>query len=158
MKVRKDSSVSGPVVIDRQATSGSYNRHFYVIGGSLEMEGVTLTGGYDVSFFCCIFFFFFFIFCLGAYCCVEILKRGRMVCYICLTFIFLCSLFFLSRFSFFCLLSFAPMCLVCGVFVHFFVLCVAPLVFLVLWWISFNIFYIFDVFGLCLFFAERQCE
>ena len=47
MKVKKDPSVSGPVVIDRQATSGD-NRHFFV-EGSLEMEGVTLKGGYSVS-------------------------------------------------------------------------------------------------------------
>ena len=48
MKVKKDPSVSGPVVIDRQATSGD-NRHF-VVHGSLEMEGITLKGGYAVSF------------------------------------------------------------------------------------------------------------
>ena len=49
MKVKKDPSVSGPVVIDRQATSGN-NRHFYVLNGNLEMEGITLKGGYAVSF------------------------------------------------------------------------------------------------------------
>jgi hypothetical protein len=48
MKVKKDPSVSGPVVIDRQATSGN-NRHFLVYG-NLEMEGITLKGGYAVSF------------------------------------------------------------------------------------------------------------
>ena len=63
--MKKNPLVSGPVVIDRQATSGSnQGRHFYVNGGNLEMEGVTLTGGYTtVSFFCCIFFYL----CLGAY-------------------------------------------------------------------------------------------
>ena len=62
MRVKKDSSVSGPVVIDRQATSGD-NRHFFVDGGNLEMEGVTLTGGYTkVSFY-----FSFMFLCLGAY-------------------------------------------------------------------------------------------
>ena len=49
MKVKKDPSVSGPVVIDRQATSGN-SRHFLVNGGNLEMEGITLKGGYAVSF------------------------------------------------------------------------------------------------------------
>ena len=50
MKVKKDSSVSSAVVLDRQATSVSQGRHFSVSGGTLEMEGVTLTGGYIVSF------------------------------------------------------------------------------------------------------------
>ena len=46
MRVKKDPSVSGPVVIDRQALAYSPDgRHFYVRGGTLEMEGVTLKGG-----------------------------------------------------------------------------------------------------------------
>ena len=45
MKVKKNPLVSGPVVIDRQATSGD-NRHF-TVKGNLEMEGVTLKGSYS---------------------------------------------------------------------------------------------------------------
>ena len=48
MKVKKDPSVSGPVVIDRQATSSNGGRHLYVFG-RLEMKGVTLTGGYKTG-------------------------------------------------------------------------------------------------------------
>ena len=69
MKVKKDPSVSGPVVIDRQATSGYKNRHFLVNGGSLEMEGVTLTGGYTVSFFVASSVCFFYV--LVHICCVR---------------------------------------------------------------------------------------
>ena len=79
MKVKKNPLVSGPVVIDRQATSGSFNRHFYVNGGNLEMEGVTLTGGYAVSlFFCCIFFSFFMSGCI--YVVLRFLECGRIWC------------------------------------------------------------------------------
>jgi hypothetical protein len=49
MKVKKHSSVSSEVVLDRQATSSSRGWHF-LVSGALEMEGVTLTGGYSVSF------------------------------------------------------------------------------------------------------------
>ena len=44
VKIKKSASMSGELVIDRGATSGN-NRHFYV-KGTLEMEDVTLTGGY----------------------------------------------------------------------------------------------------------------
>ena len=47
LKIKKDPSVVGEISIDRQATSGR-NRHFNVYG-NLEMEGVTLKGGYTVS-------------------------------------------------------------------------------------------------------------
>jgi len=55
--------LSTPTVIDRQATSSNRGMHFqvsggwslgngqYHSGGSLELEGVTLKGGYSVSFF-----------------------------------------------------------------------------------------------------------
>jgi len=42
--------MSGELVIDREATSGSDNRHFYV-KGTLELEDVTLKGGHGVSSF-----------------------------------------------------------------------------------------------------------
>ena len=38
MKVKNNPSVSGPVVIDRQATNSNPGRHFAVRGGRLEME------------------------------------------------------------------------------------------------------------------------
>ena len=72
MKVKKNPSVSGPVVIDRQATSGN-NQHFSVSGGNLEMEGVTLTGGYNVSFFVASSFFYFLSWCI---CCVRFWRVG----------------------------------------------------------------------------------
>ena len=51
VKLKKSSSMSGELVIDRRATSGYGNLHFDV-WGTLEMEDVTLTGGYHtVSFF-----------------------------------------------------------------------------------------------------------
>ena len=50
-KIKKSAAMVGELVIDRGATSGT-NRHFSV-QGTLEMEGVTLTGGYTtVSSFC----------------------------------------------------------------------------------------------------------
>ena len=52
VKIKKSSSMSGELVIDRGATSGFANQHFDV-WGTLEMEDVTLTGGYaTVSSFC----------------------------------------------------------------------------------------------------------
>ena len=51
VKIKKSASMSGELIIDRGATSGN-NRHFNVYG-TLEMEDVTLTGGYHtVSSFC----------------------------------------------------------------------------------------------------------
>ena len=49
LKIKKDPSVVGEISIDRQATSGNRGRHFLVYG-NLEMEGITLKGGYEVSF------------------------------------------------------------------------------------------------------------
>jgi hypothetical protein len=55
VKIKKSSSMSGELVIDRGATSG-YNQLFFV-QGTLEMEDVTLTGGYHgVSSLCSLFF------------------------------------------------------------------------------------------------------
>ena len=48
LKIRKDPSVVGEISIDRQATSVNRGRHFHVYG-NLEMEGITLKGGYAVS-------------------------------------------------------------------------------------------------------------
>ena len=48
VKIKKSASMSGELVIDRGATSGDKKRHFYV-KGSLEMQDVTLTGGYVAS-------------------------------------------------------------------------------------------------------------
>ena len=52
VKIKKSASMVGELIIDRGATSG-VNRHF-LVKGTLEMEDVTLTGGYagGVSFFC----------------------------------------------------------------------------------------------------------
>jgi hypothetical protein len=44
VKIKKSSSMVGELIIDRGATSG-FNRHFFV-QGALEMEDVTLAGGY----------------------------------------------------------------------------------------------------------------
>ena len=58
MKIKKDPSAEGVVEVDRQATSENKGRHSYVGSGAvLEVEGLTLTGGYeDVRF---LFFFFY---------------------------------------------------------------------------------------------------
>jgi len=47
MKIKKDPSAVGVVVVDRQA-SEDQGRHFSVYNGAaLEVEGLTLTGGYE---------------------------------------------------------------------------------------------------------------
>ena len=53
VKIKKSASMVGELVIDRGSVTSGDNRHFYV-SGSLEMEDVTLTGGYvgGVSSFC----------------------------------------------------------------------------------------------------------
>ena len=51
VKIKKSSSMSGELIIDRGATSGDENRHFKV-QGTLELEDITLKGGYAVSSFC----------------------------------------------------------------------------------------------------------
>jgi hypothetical protein len=52
VKIKKSASMVGELVIDRGSATSGDNRHFYV-SGTLEMEGVTLTGGYTgVSSFC----------------------------------------------------------------------------------------------------------
>ena len=51
VKIKKSSSMSGELVIDRGSdTSAEFNRHFMVYG-TLEMEDVTLKGGHGVSSF-----------------------------------------------------------------------------------------------------------
>ena len=59
MKIKKDPSVVGVVVVDRKATSVNKGRHFEVTNGAaLEVEGLTLTGGYgSVSYPTAILFF-----------------------------------------------------------------------------------------------------
>ena len=50
LKIKKDPLMIGELIIDRQATESSKGRHFKVNnGGTLLVEGVTLTGGYEVS-------------------------------------------------------------------------------------------------------------
>jgi hypothetical protein len=53
VKIKKNASMVGELVIDRGSATSGNNRHFYV-KGTLEMEDVTLTGGYvaSVSSFC----------------------------------------------------------------------------------------------------------
>ena len=46
LKIKKDPLMIGELIIDRQATSASKGRHF-VVDGTLLVEGVTLTGGYE---------------------------------------------------------------------------------------------------------------
>ena len=54
VKIKKSAAMVEELIIDRGATSGN-NRHFFV-QGSLEMEDVTLTGGYTtVSSFCSLY-------------------------------------------------------------------------------------------------------
>ena len=55
VKIKKSASMVGELVIDRGSATSGLNRHFYV-RGTLEMEGVTLTGGYTtVSSFCSLY-------------------------------------------------------------------------------------------------------
>lgn len=58
LKIQKDPTMVGELVIDRQATSSAVGRHFYVTG-NLFVEGVTLTGGYVSAFFYLISMMFF---------------------------------------------------------------------------------------------------
>ena len=62
MMVRKDLLVSDPVIIDNRYDVGSGTGGgliFHLNAGSLEMVGVTLTGGsIAVSFVCCVFFYY----------------------------------------------------------------------------------------------------
>ena len=52
VKIKKNASMVGELVIDRGSDTSGDNRHF-VVQGILEMEDVTLTGGYAaVSSFC----------------------------------------------------------------------------------------------------------
>ena len=47
LKIKKDDSVAGEIIIDRAGESSSNpGRHFFVNEGNLEVEGVTLTGGF----------------------------------------------------------------------------------------------------------------
>ena len=47
LKIKKSETVVGEIIIDREATKLSPGKHFYMNGGgALEVEGVTLTGGY----------------------------------------------------------------------------------------------------------------
>ena len=55
LKIKKDPTMAEELVIDRQATQSNQGRHFQV-AGTLNVEGVTLTGGY-VSAIDCIFEF-----------------------------------------------------------------------------------------------------
>jgi len=45
LKIKKDPTMDGELVIDRQATQSNPGRHF-MVRGTLNIEGVTLTGGY----------------------------------------------------------------------------------------------------------------
>jgi hypothetical protein len=58
LKIKKDPTMVGELVIDRQATSSAVGRHFQV-EGNLFVEGVTLTGGYVSAFFYLISMMFF---------------------------------------------------------------------------------------------------
>ena len=58
VKIKKSSSMSGELVIDREATSGLSNRHFDV-RGTLELEDITLKGGHAVSSFVSLYCSFF---------------------------------------------------------------------------------------------------
>ena len=51
VKIKKSAAMVGELVIDRGSATSGINRHF-IVSGTLEMEDVTLTGGYAVSFFC----------------------------------------------------------------------------------------------------------
>ena len=53
VKIKKSASVVGELIIDRGSDTSGYNRHF-TVNGALEMEDVTLIGGYadGVSSFC----------------------------------------------------------------------------------------------------------
>ena len=65
MKIKKDPSAVGAVVVDRQATSENPGQHFQVYSGAaLEVEGLTLTGGYSSVRFLSFFSILFLIFSL----------------------------------------------------------------------------------------------
>ena len=46
-KITKDPNMMEELIIDRQATISNTGRFFRLLGGTLIMEGVTLTGGYS---------------------------------------------------------------------------------------------------------------
>ena len=50
VKIKKSASMVGELVIDRGSATSGNNRHF-LVEGRLEMEDVTLKGGYAVSSF-----------------------------------------------------------------------------------------------------------
>ena len=56
VKIKKNASMVGELVIHRGSDTSDHNRHFYV-QGTLELEDVTLKGGHAVSSFvslyCC---------------------------------------------------------------------------------------------------------
>ena len=58
LKIKKDPTMVGELVIDRKATSSATGRHFFV-RGNLFVEGVTLTGGFVSAFFYLISMMFF---------------------------------------------------------------------------------------------------
>ena len=52
VKIKKSAAMVGELVVDRGSATSGFNRHF-AVEGTLEMEDVTLTGGYHaVSSFC----------------------------------------------------------------------------------------------------------
>ena len=55
-KIKKSAAMVGELVIDRGSATSGDNRHF-MVRGTLEMEDVTLTGGYTptVSSFCSLY-------------------------------------------------------------------------------------------------------
>ena len=67
---------------------------------------------------------------------------------------FLCSLFFFSCFSFFCLLSFAPCAWFVWCFVHFFVFVCCSSFFVP--WSPLSVFFLFNVFLDCVFFLQTN--
>ena len=49
LKIKKDPSVVGEISIDRQATSANKHTYYFLVQGTIVMEGITLKGGYAVS-------------------------------------------------------------------------------------------------------------
>ena len=59
VKIQKDPTMVGELVIDRQATSYRDDSRHFKVEGNLFVEGVTLTGGYVSAFFYLISMMFF---------------------------------------------------------------------------------------------------
>ena len=52
VKIKKSSSMSGELVIDRGSITSEITNNHFTVKGTLELEDITLTGGHGVSSLC----------------------------------------------------------------------------------------------------------